>query len=317
MATAPGVKGRQPLWFNLFVDEHQGRRWTVAATEGSNMSERFSTESTVHRELSRLDHDSAPRYKMPATRWFCAFLLFLPASLFAEWRILDRQPPEVTDGVPFRVRVADNAKTANLILIAFHPNDFTIRVVSNDEGRYASVEDAASATNALAGVNGGYFQPDGTPVGLLISDSRIIHRFETARPLSGVFYTREGKPGLVRSQRFAKIKNANQAIQCGPFLAEEGRVVAGLDNGRSAPRSFVFMGSNSVWGFGICRSVTLAEMGQIVLVHGLLGHASLVSALNLDGGSSTQFWARSGEDVISSSGLAVVANYLLVQKKTK
>ena len=83
------------------------------------------------------------------------------------------------------------------------------------------------------------------------------------------------------------------------------------------PRTFVFTAGNSVWGFGICRSVTLAEMGQILAVPDLLGRASVVSALNLDGGSSTQFWARSGDDVTSSSTLAVVANYLLLVHRAK
>ena len=246
-----------------------------------------------------------------------AFLCFLPTSLFAEWRLLERQPSEPEDGVPFRVRVTDGAATANLILIVFHPNTFAIRVVSNDNGRYGAVSDAASATNAVAGVNGGYFQSDSTPVGLLISDNRILHKFETAKLLSGVFFVRDGKPGLIRSSRFARMKDVSQAIQCGPFLLEEGRALTGLNNQRSAPRTFVFMGSNSVWGFGICRSVTLAEMGQILAVPDLLGRTAVVSALNLDGGSSTQFWARSGDGVISSSSLAVVANYLLLVHRAK
>jgi exopolysaccharide biosynthesis protein len=244
-------------------------------------------------------------------------LCFLPASLLAEWHVVDRRPSEAGDGVPFRVKVTDGAATANLILIVFHPNTFTIRVVSNDGWRYGSVADAAAAADAVAGVNGGYFQADGTSVGLLISDSRTIHKQETAKLLSGIFFVRDGKPGLIRSSRFARMKNVSQAIQCGPFLLEDDKAVTGLNNDRSAPRTFVFTGSNSVWGFGICRSVTLAEMGQILAVPDLLGRASVVSALNLDGGSSTQFWARSGDDVISSSTLAVVANYLLLVHKAK
>jgi exopolysaccharide biosynthesis protein len=250
-------------------------------------------------------------------RWICALLCFLPGTLFAEWRVLDRQPAEPGDGVPFRLKVTDGSKTAELLLIAAHPSAFAFRVVSNDEGRYGSVEDPARAEDAVAGVNGGYFQPDGTPVGLLISDNRTVHKFETAKLLSGVFFVRDGKPGLVRSQRFGKIKSASQAIQCGPFLLEDGKSLNGLNNERSAPRTFVFMGNDSVWGFGICRSVTLAEMSQILSLHDLLGHTSLVTALNLDGGSSTQFWARSGEDAINSSALTVVANYLLLVRRAK
>jgi exopolysaccharide biosynthesis protein len=246
-----------------------------------------------------------------------ALLCFFPASLLAEWRVVDRQPSDPGDGVPFRVKVTDGAATANLILIVFHPNTSAIRVVSNDGWRYGSVASAAAAEDAVAGVNGGYFQADGTPVGLLISDSRTIHKLGAAKILSGVFFVRDGKPGLVRSSRFARMKDVSQAIQCGPFLLEDGKAVNGLNNERSAPRTFVFTAGSSIWGFGICRSVTLAEMGQIMSVPDLLGRASVVSALNLDGGSSTQFWARSGDDVTSSSTLAVVANYLLLVHKAK
>jgi exopolysaccharide biosynthesis protein len=246
-----------------------------------------------------------------------AFLCFLPGTLLAEWRVLERQPSESGDGVPFRVKVTDGSRIANLILIVFHPNTFAMRVVSNEQGRYESVSDAAAATDAVAGVNGGYFQADGIPVGLLISDNRTIHQFGTAKLLSGVVFVRDGKPGLVRSSRFARLKNVSQAIQCGPFLVENGRTLTGLNNDRGAARTFVFAGSNSVWGFGICRSVTLAEMGQILSMPGLLGRTSVVSALNLDGGSSTQFWARSGDDVLNSSSLAVVADYLVLVHRAK
>lgn len=258
-----------------------------------------------------------PNAKRRAPNALLAFLCFLPATLFAQWRVLDRQPSEPEDGVPFKLRVTNDAATANLLLITFHPNRFTIRVVSNQEGRYGSVADAAAASDAVAGVNGGYFQLDGTPVGLLISDNRTIHQFETAKLLSGVVFVRDGKPGLVRSSRFPRFKEVSQAIQCGPFLVEGGRALSGLNNDRSAPRTFVFEGSNSVWGFGICRSVTLAEMGQILSMSNLLGRTSIISALNLDGGSSTQFWARSGDDVINSSSLALVANYLLLVHRAK
>ena len=171
--------------------------------------------------------------------------------------------------------------------------------------------------DGVAGINGGYFQPDGTPVGLLISDGKTIHPFESAKLLSGVFYVRDGKPGLVRSQGFFRIRMATQAIQCGPFLIEDGKGVRGLNNERVAARTFVLMGNNSLWGFGICRSVTLAEMSQILLAPDLLQHATVVTALNLDGGSSTQFWARSGTSSVSSSGFSVVANYLILVRRQK
>jgi exopolysaccharide biosynthesis protein len=281
---------------------------------GSQFSVHGSSLGLTPLNRERRTVNCEPRTLM---RWICACLCFLPATLLAEWRVLDRQPAEPAEGAPFRLKVTDGSKTAELLLIVARSNAFSFRVVSNDDGRYGSVEDAATAAEAVAGVNGGYFQPDGTPVGLLISDNRTVHKFETARLISGVFFVQDGKPGLVRSQRFGKLKNVSQAIQCGPFLLEKGRSPVGLNDDRTAPRTFVFMGNDSVWGLGICRSVTLAEMSQILALHDLVSHSSLSSALNLDGGSSTQFWGRKGEDAISSSALAVVADYLLLVRRAK
>jgi exopolysaccharide biosynthesis protein len=249
-------------------------------------------------------------------RWLCFFLFLIPTSVLAEWRVIERQPAEPGEGTPFRLRVTDGSQTAELWLIVFRPSEFIVKIVGSSE-QYSSVAEAASVHNAVAGINGGYFRPDGSPVGLLISDGKILHGFESAKLLSGVFFVRDGRPGIVRSQNFSKIKGASEAVQAGPFLVESEKRVAGLNNERTAPRTFVFLGRNTLWGFGICRSVTLAEMGDLLLLPNLLNKSRIVTALNLDGGSSTQFWARSDDRVVSSPAFSVVANYILLLPKKK
>jgi exopolysaccharide biosynthesis protein len=253
---------------------------------------------------------------MPPMRWLCFFLFLAPTSLLAEWRVIDRQPAEPGEGVPFRLRATDGSRVADLWLIVFRPAEFAVKVVISGE-QYSSVSEAGSALDAVAGINGGYFREDGSPVGLLISNGKTLHRFESARLLSGVFFVRDVRPGIVRSQNFSKLKGVSEAVQAGPFLVENERGVAGLDNERTAPRTFVFQGHNALWGFGICRSVTLAEMGEVLLLPDLLNKSRIVTALNLDGGSSTQFWARSGDRVLSSPAFSVVNNYLLLLPKKK
>jgi exopolysaccharide biosynthesis protein len=253
---------------------------------------------------------------MPPMRWLCLFLFLVPASVLAEWRVVDRQPAEPGEGVPFTLRVTNGSQAADLWLIVFRPSEFIVKIVGNSE-QYSSVQEAAGALNAVAGINGGYFRPDSSPVGLLISDGKTLHRFESAKLLSGVFFVRDGRPGNVRSQNFSKIKGASEAVQSGPFLVESEKSVVGLNNDRSAPRTFVFAGRNALWGFGICRSVTLADMGELLLLPDLLNRSRIVTALNLDGGSSTQFWARSDDRVVSSPAFSVVANYILLLPKKK
>ncbi len=178
--------------------------------------------------------------------------------------------------------------------------------------RFSKVQEAVSKSEALAGVNGGYFQPDLTPVGLLISQGKLVHPLERAKLLSGVFFVRKQKPALVRVQHFSDAVGISDAIQSGPFLVESGGIVAGLNNRRSAPRTFVFLTRESIWGVGICRSVTLAELSEILTIADLLPNGPIAGALNLDGGSSTGFYLARGSQSISSPEWTTVGNYLLL-----
>lgn len=81
-------------------------------------------------------------------------------------------------------------------------------------------------------MNGGLFEDDGSPCGLLVIDG------ETLRPLNlrdgegnfylkpnGVFYIAAGEAHIVSSETFARTEpKARLAIQSGPLLLERGRI---------------------------------------------------------------------------------------------
>ena len=75
-------------------------------------------------------------------RWFWLLLTLIPAPLFADWRVVEHQPAEAGNGIPFRLKVTDDTQTAELLLTIFRPADFSFRVISNASQRYSSVEDA-------------------------------------------------------------------------------------------------------------------------------------------------------------------------------
>jgi uncharacterized protein YigE (DUF2233 family) len=133
--------------------------------------------------------------------------------------------------------------------------------------------------------------------------------------LSGVFYVRNGRPWLARIREFPGIKGIQQAIQSGPFLVDGGRAVSGLDNRRVAARTFVFTCAPGIWGFGICRAVTLEEMGDLLARATLVPNRHISRALNFDGGSSTTFYAGTDRRTIFSEQRPVVGNYLVVKAK--
>jgi exopolysaccharide biosynthesis protein len=167
----------------------------------------------------------------------------------------------------------------------------------------------------LAGVNGGYFAANLDPVGLLISNGRLVHPLQKAKLLSGIFYVKNGRPWLARTHEFPGTKGIQEAVQCGPFLVDGGRTVTGLDHERVAARTFIFSCSPTTWGFGICRSVSLDEMGNILAQTAVVPDHQVIRALNLDGGSSTTFYVKTDDGTLFSEGRPVVSNYLVVKAK--
>jgi uncharacterized protein YigE (DUF2233 family) len=252
---------------------------------------------------------------LPMRRWLALFLV--PSIATAQWKVVDRQELNAAPCQVFVITASDGSAIAKIHAVIGYPAELRFRVLNNGDRRFSSVQEAVSKSEALAGVNGGYFQPDLTPVGLLISQGKVIHPLERAKLLSGVFFVRRQKPGLVRAQHFSDTAGISDALQCGPFLVENGNRISGLDNRRSAPRTFIFLTRRGRWGVGICRSVTLAGLSDILMIADLLPDGPITTALNLDGGSSTGFYLARGDQSVSSPEWTTVGSYLLLSPATQ
>lgn len=244
------------------------------------------------------------------------FLLFAnPAQ--AEWTIGSSQSePGSAAGVERRHVVVSGAASgdeATLELALFSPKSAAVRVVDNPGGD--ELAPVARKLRALAGVNGGYFDPQNAPVGLVISDAKSIAPFRKARLLSGVLVSSKGRVELVRSAEYSARKNTLAALQCGPFLVDGGTPVAGLNNTRSARRTFFFTTASDRAGIGFCSSVTLAELGEILATPRLAGDLKIPRALNFDGGSSSAFWFSGKDGPFSIGEYKTVRNFVIVTPK--
>lgn len=198
---------------------------------------------------------------------------------------------------------------ATLDLALFSTKSATVRVTDNPGGN----EDLTSVmrrVRGVAGVNGGYFDPQNAPVGLLISDGKLIAPFRKARLLSGVLVATKGRVELLRAAEYSSRKNAAAALQCGPFLVDGGKAVAGLNNTRSARRTFVFTAADRA-AIGYCSSVTLGELADILVAAGF----NVQRALNLDGGSSSAFWFAGERGVVSIPEQKTVRDFVVVTPK--
>ena len=164
----------------------------------------------------------------------------------------------------------------------------------------------------LSGVNGGYFDPENAPVGLLISDGKVVAPLRKARLLSGVALISNGRLQLLRFGEYSSRRNASAAVQCGPLLVDHGQVVIGLDEARPARRTFIAIGTSDRAAIGFCSEVTLAEMAKILMATGIAADWKVQRALNLDGGSSSAFWFEGQHGAFSIPEQKTVRDFVAV-----
>jgi uncharacterized protein YigE (DUF2233 family) len=143
----------------------------------------------------------------------------------------------------------------------------------------------------LAGVNGGYFDPDYTPIGLLIVDGKTIAPLQRARLLTGVLTASSRGIQIARIGEFSRRRTLDAAVECGPMIVDLGRRVAGLEATRAARRTFAAVGSGDRAALGFCSDVTLADLSKILTAQ-FASDFKIQRALNLDGGSSSGFWFK-------------------------
>jgi exopolysaccharide biosynthesis protein len=244
-------------------------------------------------------------------------VLFLVGSARADWTVTSSQTERGTAvGVEHRhiaIAESETGERATLDLTLLSPKSATLRVIDNPSGE-DDLAAVMSRENCLAGVNGGYFDPENKPVGLLISDGNVIAPLRKARLLSGVMVVSNGRIQLLRAAEYSTKSKATAALQCGPFLVDRGQPVPGLNDTRPARRTFVVTGSDRA-AIGFCSGVTLAQLGKILATPGITPGLKVQRALNLDGGSSSAFWFAGEREPFSISEQKTVRNFVVVVPK--
>jgi uncharacterized protein YigE (DUF2233 family) len=224
---------------------------------------------------------------------FLVFLLALPAHFArAGWALVENNPRTTPDGLNFTERRAQgDTGEVTLWVVAFDPKAYTFAVMDNPEGTF-DLGSAAEKRGVLAGVNGGYFRPDRTPLGLVVRQGVELHPLEHARLLSGVLSVTPTAIAIQRTAAFKTSPSVREALQAGPFLVERGSPITGLEATKDAARTVIFQDAKGRAGFLIGKSASLAGMAEILATPGIFPEGKIVRALNLDGGTSTALWVR-------------------------
>jgi Phosphodiester glycosidase len=222
------------------------------------------------------------------------FVLFVFSTANAQWnQISSESEPSPVRGLEHRYVVVEDSSSgdrASLELAIFSTKWCRLRMVDQPSEPRSDLEDVMARGNFLAAVNGGYFDPDYRPIGLLIVDGKMVAPLQKARLLSGVLSSTGKKVQISRVSEFFPNQKPDAAVECGPMIVDLGKAVRGLESTKSARRSFAAVGGDKA-ALGFCSDVTLADLSNILAII-VIPDFKIQRALNLDGGSSSAFWFK-------------------------
>jgi len=168
----------------------------------------------------------------------------------------------------------------------------------------------------MAGINGGYFHPDGRPLGLMLSQGKRIHGQESASILSGFVVVTGEEIQILRVGEKMPTQPTG-ALQTGPFLINHQVSVVGLEATRIARRTFVATDGHGLWMIGVISPITLALAAPVLLAAApaLFPTHGIQRAFNLDGGSSSALWVDLSPEPFSQREVGTVRNFLTLKLK--
>ena len=213
----------------------------------------------------------------------------------AQWKQISSQSePSPQRGLEHRYIVVEDSAAgdrASLELAVFSTKSCRLRIIDRPNEPRVDLEEVMGRGNFLAAVNGGYFDPDYKPIGLLIVDGTMIAPLQNARLLSGVLSASAKKVQISRVAEFSMSQKPDAAVECGPMIVDLGQSVRGLESTRAARRTFAAVGAGDKAALGFCSDVTLADLSNILAAISIPDF-KIQRALNLDGGSSSAFWFK-------------------------
>lgn len=214
--------------------------------------------------------------------------------------------------------------SSQLLLARTSLKDFKISVAlaSDFGGQVSTAKKIAEKSGAVLAINANFFDPDLRALGLVVSRGIIRNKIHKGgRVLTGVFELNSSGPGIYHREGYSASR-AIEAIQAGPRLISEGKLVSGLETKDVVTRRaglcldqqgrlIIFCSASNLGG------ISLGDLQTILLSQEI----GCQNALNLDGGGSAQMYLRSGNMGSTTSyerffaGMDEVPVFLLLRAK--
>lgn len=161
---------------------------------------------------------------------------------------------------------------------------------------------AAQKSGATIFINGGFFTPEYASLGLLVQDGRELNRIKWTSWWH-IFQVKALRPKIISKQEFSLTPDIEMAIESGPRVLTGGSIPAGIKPS-IAERSGLAIDKEG-------RILIAATEALPISIEGFANYLKAegaVDAINLDGGSSTQLYAKIKNFELNRGGFGMVAN---------
>lgn len=167
---------------------------------------------------------------------------------------------------------------------------------------------------AVIAVNGGFFSPEFKPLGLRVSEGQELNPLK-GTPWWGVFYIVGQQAHIVARNAYKPNTSSDFAVQAGPRLLVDG-VIPGLSPsidfrtalGITKQGKVILLATDNVL-------LSTADLADIMRRSSANGGLDCITAINLDGGHSTQLYTRLKNLSLQVPSYAPVTDAILVMPR--
>lgn len=211
----------------------------------------------------------------------------------------------------------EQADIDDFFLLRLNSDQFSTRIISQTPPKSAKL--AVRDEACQIAINANYFDPELKPLGLVISDGKVIQKeHKGGKLLTGFFVIQNQRPLIFERSKIVDQSSITEAVQAGPLLILNGEIVPIKERAEGTRRSAIAVTRNKKLILLVTKSrfpgATLEKVQHVLATPEL----EVTDALNLDGGGSSQLFAakeRRFEELNFSGGDAVPV--LLCFKKKK
>jgi len=245
--------------------------------------------------------------------------LALPARAVSMITPQDPPPSPILSALPSQSHpLKVNSASLNgttFTAVTFDRRNYFLKVIDQKEGPGTEFTGAEFAgQGSLAAINGGFFNPDGSPLGLVITDGQSRGAFNSHSFLgTGII---DGENTILSHRK--SYQKSSELVQSGPRLVWDQKRLIGLSKSKERPRSFVIWDGNNHFGIGHADRATLQGLANNLQAQPFEGF-HIKYAINLDGGTSCDLWVSNqipgGGFTKSSLFRKKARNYLALRKR--